>query len=367
MPNKNKTKTSGKTAPKPSNTPAPRGITSSSAPTAISTRVQSMEPRITRTKKSIRIAHRELVLASVAGSTTFTVQNKLSINPGLAATFPWLAPQAQQWEQYRVHKLDVEYVPIAPTSTQGDLIISPNYDSSDPPPTSEVQAGDNYGSVTDSCWKGFQCRLDVQSMMALSPRRYVRATAIAGDIKTFDVGKIFICTNNETGTSAIGKIYLDYDFEFFTPQNDPLPSTVPLYTSLFSNHATTTFTTTVAKAMPFDTLIFDPLGVGAPVAGVFTPPAGSYLLMGEINMVDGNNEAFSLRVEIQKNSAALSNPLLTFNNIAAVATGAQVSVPFHGVVNCNGTDTFSIVCTVTGAAGTLQTGADESHLIISLA
>jgi hypothetical protein len=66
------------------------------APVTLSRRMLTAKPRmVTKPGQSFRVKHRELVNASVAGSTSFTVQSTLAINPGLAATFPWLAPQAQ--------------------------------------------------------------------------------------------------------------------------------------------------------------------------------------------------------------------------------------------------------------------------------
>jgi len=200
------------------------GLSVSSAPQSYSARVETLMPKITRTARSMRIAHRELVLSSVAGSTGFTVQNSLALNPGLTTTFPWLAPQAQQWEMYKVHRLRAEWIPIASTGTAGDVYLSPNYDASDPQPTTEVQAANNVNAVVDSVWKVLSCDLDPSSMMGLGPRKYVRPCAVAGDIKTFDIGKLFVCSNNEANTNTVGKLYLSYDFEFFTPQNDPSPA-----------------------------------------------------------------------------------------------------------------------------------------------
>ena len=335
---------------------------------AVSRRIQSTAPRITRTARGMRIQHRELVVPTIAGATTFTVQNRLALNPGLAATFPWLAPQAIQWQEYTCHALRAEYIPIAPTSKAGDVIISPDYDASDPTPTTELQISDNYDTVEDSCWRDIEVNLTPSAMHPIGPRKYVRPCAIAGDIKTYDVGALFVAVNNEADTTSVGKMWLEYDFEFFVPQNSPSPATFPQGTSFFTNHASTAFTTTVAKAVPWDTIVFDPLTLGTPAAGVFTPPAGCYKIQAQITSEDSVAETFQGVVEILKNGAVLTNRARCNFLDASVAAVGEIDPMFvQAVVPMNGTDTFQVQLTLTGAAGSLTTVANSCQLIVSLA
>ena len=76
--------------------------------------------------KSRRITSSELV-GSIVGSTTFNSSQKFSINPGLAASFPWLAPIAAQWQQYCFHKLQYRYVTRSSTASTGSIYLSPDY------------------------------------------------------------------------------------------------------------------------------------------------------------------------------------------------------------------------------------------------
>jgi hypothetical protein len=335
-----------------------------------SNRTVSTQPKISSassggSSRSTRVVHRELVNASIAGSTTFTVQQTLALNPGLAATFSWLSVQAANWEQYQVHRLEAVYIPIAPTSSQGDIMLSPDYDASDPVPTTEVQAGNNAGTVQDSCWANVRLRLDQKAMMGLGPRRFVRQSAVAGDVKTFDVGKLFVCTNNETGTSVIGKLWLEYDIEFFVPQNSPNTDTIPLSTSFYALHTTETFTSTVPKAVVFDSTKYDPLGIGAPVVGVFTPPAGSYRVETSVSFTDSASEAFTASLLFYKNGVAITDSDSQAGSGAGIGAGAGFQISNICVINCNGTDTFAIEATLTGAAGTLS--AIAGQLLVSLA
>jgi hypothetical protein len=334
------------------------------APVTLSRRMLTAKPRMsTRPGQSFRVRHRELVNASVAGSTSFTLQSTLAVNPGLAATFPWLSPQAQQWEQYICHQLHVIWVPIAPTSTAGDIMISPEYDASEPAPTTETQMVDSADTVVDSCWNSVVCCLDPLAMKGFGPRRYVRSCAIAGDIKTFDVAKVYVASNNQTGTTAIGKLYIEYDFEFFKPQNSPLPSTYPQGTSFFGQTSNQTVTTTDLTSVNFGTVAYDPLNFGPASSGVFTPPAGCYKLEVQIGCTDSvTYEAFSATLGIYKNGT-----LVPQTEAVAHPGGYNIWITTLGVVPCNGTDTVSIEVALTAATGTLTVLGGNCALLVSLA
>lgn len=347
------------------------GVKQVSAPATTSIQMTTMEPKVTRTNRSMKIAHRELVLASIAGSTGFKVQNNLALNPGLLATFPWMAPQAIQWEQYRCNKLVAWYVPIASSSTQGDVIISPNYDASDTQPQTEAQAANNYGTVIGPCWQTFCVELDPKAMMGLGPRKFVRQCLTLGDPKTFDLGTLAICSNNETGTSAIGKLFLEYEMEFYIPQNDPSTQAASLGTAFFGTTGVTSFTTGVGNAnISWNNLLTnDPFNFGSGIAsGVFTPPQGTYLIRCTASCQDTSAEAFLGLLHLQKNSADIVPAANAVFNVSSSIANVNQSFMAMGIFSFNGTtDTFRVLITLTGAAGTLTIPAGQIQLIISLA
>jgi hypothetical protein len=320
-------------------------------------------PTITRFNGGCRIAHRELVDESIVNSTTFAVQSVLELNPGLATTFPWLAPQAAQWEQYCCKRLVAQYIPFAPTSTQGDVIMSPEYDASDTVPTTEAQAANVQGSLTDACWKQLNMTLDPTAMMGIGPRKFVRSANVAGDPKTFDVGRLFICTNNGANTNAIGKVFLDYEFEFYIPQNSPESYTAARSLSLYSLHADQAFATGVIETVAWDSVIVDGIRFGTPSgAGVFTPPAGVYELAAQIGAADTADEDFNCLVEFYKNGA-----LVVDSAAMSSADAFYLSTPLTHVVTFNGTDTLEVKVTMTGAAGNLTAVGTRNRLLVKLA
>jgi len=101
-----------------SNQSTSKAMNSHGAPVSIATKVTTRAPVVTRSKTGgFRVKHRELVTASISSSVAFATPVILSINPGLVASFPWLAPQASQYEQYVVHSLTMQYIPFCATST----------------------------------------------------------------------------------------------------------------------------------------------------------------------------------------------------------------------------------------------------------
>lgn len=345
-----------------------KGTITSAAPSALSVRTTTFNPVIRRSAKSFTVRHRELVIASIPGSVAFTLQSYLRLNPGLAATFAWLAPQAQQWDQYAVRSLVAEYIPSSGTAVAGDIILSPNYDASDPRPTTEVQAVNNAGAIVSSCWAPTSLKFDIKAMMGLGPRKFIRSANVSGDLKTFDIGTLAVCTVNQTGTTGIGKLFLDYEFEFFTPQSDPSTSTAPLYTSQFMNSVNQAFPTGVTTKMDFDSVAYDPLGIGVTVGGFFTPPAGSYRVLVTHTVIDTSSEVFIASIRIAKNGVFPAVPFSqAVNSEIDSAAGAsnQFSMTIQGIFNMNGTDTLAIWLTLTGAAGTLS--SEQPMIIWTLA
>jgi hypothetical protein len=170
---------------------------------------------------SCRIRHRELI-ASVTGSVAFTVASTLAINPGIAASFPWLSVEAQGWERYRFNRLSYCYYTRTGSNVPGSVILAPDYDAADAAPSSEQVASAFQDTAEDAPWKDIVCRLKPESMHPRQGENFIRTTALAAnlDIKTYDAGNLFVCTIDGTAVPW-GKLWVEYDVEFFTPQ---LPS-----------------------------------------------------------------------------------------------------------------------------------------------
>jgi len=181
------------------------------------------EPKvINKGRDGIRIVHRELV-GSITGSVAFAIAQTVALNPGIAASFPWLATQAQGWEQYRFHMLRFCYYSRTGSSTPGSMMLIPDYDAADAAPDTESIASAYRDVQEQAPWvPEFCCQLNVKAMHPDGNRKFVRVGALAAnlDIKTYDVGNFFAATTDGTAVNW-GKLWVEYDCELFVPQLQP--------------------------------------------------------------------------------------------------------------------------------------------------
>ncbi len=315
-----------------------------------------------RTDNSRRIKNRELI-GSVSGSVAFS-SSRYPLNPGLSGTFPWLSGQASSWEMYRFYSLRFDYITRTATDEKGSVILTPDYDPRDVTPTTEAQATNNQDAIEGSVWQQISCQLDPKSMHGNAPRKFIRSGNVAGDLRNFDVGSFFLSTVEEDSSDPIGKLWVEYDVELYIPQNSPSASSSSNQTTLRTGVLAQTFANGVAEAMDFEQVVYDPLNIASPTAGVFTPPAGCYLIQVNASFSNSAAELTSCQMEILKNAASLS-PAITAYYVST--TGNKYHLSLSGIVPCDGTDVFSIVATMTGATGTLTSVANTPQLLITMA
>jgi len=183
---------------------------------AYATGQTSRNPRVTRSGvDSTRIIHRELI-SSVTGSVGFTVSNTFSVNPGLAATFPWLSTQALGWEKYKFNGLRLCYYTRTGSNTPGSVILTPDYDAADAAPVTEQIASAYHGTQEDVAWKD-NCMIFDQKI--LGQERFIRTGGLAAnlDIKTYDIANVFVSTLDGTAVNW-GKLWLEYDITLINQQ-----------------------------------------------------------------------------------------------------------------------------------------------------
>jgi hypothetical protein len=230
------------------------------------------------------------------------------------------------------------------------VILAPDYDPADPSPSSEARVTSYKDAVEGSAWQLLECVLDPLAMHELGPRKFIRDMVPAGDIKTFDVASFFLCTVEQADSSAIGKLWVDYDVELFVPQLSAQASPIPQSGTSFYVATGQTLTTAVEAAIDW-TLVVNAAGESA---GVFTPNKGVYMVEGNVSLLDSANELFNVTITAKKNSANLSPSITNRHSHAASGSNERINIsigPFY--VFMNGTDTMEIDVTATGAAGTL--------------
>lgn len=187
--------------------------------TAAPVAVSSMQRSGFTNTRSRRIKNSEFI-EDLFPNSNFAIQS-YAINPGLAASFPWLSTQATNWQQYRFHSLRYRFVTRTGTGTTGSVILSPEYNSSDQPPTDERQAMNSMDAVEDVVWKEVSTTLNVAAMFPLGPRKQIRSQSMAGDTTVYDAGvlhAVLAYVGSAPSNTSVGKLWVDYDVELFVPQ-----------------------------------------------------------------------------------------------------------------------------------------------------
>lgn len=333
-------------------------VATSFAAAAYSTGQRVREPKISASARSTRIVHREL-LTTIIGSVAFANFGSYQVNPGIAATFPWLSTQASGWEQYRFHRLCFEYITRSATTAVGSVILAPDYDALDSAPSSELIATSYRDATEDVPWKDQSCVWDPLAMHPIGPKKYIRSGLVANaDLKTYDVGTQHVCTTGQSGTDAIGKLWVCYDVEFFVPQTQS-PSG-PLNTSfaMWSLQNSQSLSTGVAATIDYDTQLINNMGI-VESSGVFTLPLGNWVIRAEVS-VSGATAASTFLIEIQKNGASFAVPVQSELMTSSGITFAELVASAY--TTSTGTDTVRVRVTYTSATGTLVATANMNRV-----
>jgi hypothetical protein len=305
------------------------------------------------------------MIGTINGSVNFAIFQTIQINPGLDASFPWLSKTAVSWQQYKFTRLCYRFVTTSATAATGSIILSPDYNSKEAPPSSLAASVNTQDAVMGSTWKSLACELKQSSMFSLGNRKNVRNAQISGELNIYDAGRLYICTEGQAGATAIGNLWVDYVVELAIPQSSPLMDLYPAATSFYDLHtAAQTLATTVAENVAFET-VNDAINFGTPSSGVFTPPAGVYWLSGFVGCGDTANELFSGSCYVTKNG--VQSTIVSTLDSAGTAVGPSLNFQINDIVSCNGTDQIAVVVDVTGAAGTLTCYRYGASLTVRLA
>jgi len=191
------------------------------------TRTNAQRPTVRSTNGSTIVSHTEYVADIVTdandGSLFYTTQ--FPINPGMSTTFPWLSTIAPSFESYRFRSLMFRYEPTVPTSTQGVVSLAVDFDAADSAPTTKMDFMSNHRAVRSSAFSTAVYQTDMKDAETMTSRKFVRFASLPSnrDIKTYDLGNLFVATADFLSTFAgasAGELYVSYVVELYTPQLD---------------------------------------------------------------------------------------------------------------------------------------------------
>jgi len=308
-------------------------------------------------------------IGEVNGSVAFTA-TKYAVQPGIAATYPKGAIKAALYSEWTMVNCEFYFKPevsqYAAQGQTGKVILAMDYNAGNPAPTTKQQV--EIMHVKDAMpYEIIRLSLDA-SCVNKADSKYIRTgpAPVDEDVKTYDGGNLWVCTIGQGGSGLVGELHARYNFRCTKPtllnpaQGGLIPQTVA---SLFTQHAATTYVNGTPKALVWDTTLSDGIGIGAAVAGVFTPPAGNYIVQSMVSAQDSANETSSITIEVQKNGASLAAKCASAVEFAPVGIGSDMALGVQGIVSCSGADTVKLQVTMTGAAGTLTSTADQCQIL----
>ncbi len=231
-------------------------------------------PMMHNNGQSVVIRHREFI-GAINGSVGFTVQQSLNLNPGLAATFPWLAQIASRFQEYEFKGVVFHYVPTSGTfngssAALGSVMFQTTYRSTDVAPTTKAEMMNEYWATEvvpfDTCAHPIECDPKENPFSV----HYVRNQAItSGEPLMYDLGKTFIATQGMADTSIVGDLWVTYEVELKKPLiSSPVVASSTYYAAAFNAQTTSSFFTNVTSSQ-------GSLAITYPTAKTVQIPAGT--------------------------------------------------------------------------------------------
>lgn len=175
-----------------------------------------------RGAEGTRVRHREFLFDLVQGPTAGAFVNYgFSVNPGLAQSFPYIAPMAAMYEEYRIHGIVYEF--ISSTSqyfaggSMGTIIMAAEYNPASEDFYSKTQMENSDFAISARPDKnmvyGLECAAQTQNSYL------VRSGASAAPITATDLARMQIAIQSPLAAGQVlGEVWVSYDIEFMRPK-----------------------------------------------------------------------------------------------------------------------------------------------------
>jgi len=315
-----------------------------------------------------RVQNDEFIATVISAATGANFGNQaFAINPGHAATFPWLSGEATQWEKYRFEYLEFYYEhdvsSFATAGTTGKVVMSLDYDAADAPPTTKQQMLDTEPHADGMPNEDFGLIANPADLSGNTDLHYVRLAGLPGgaDIRLYDVANFNIATQGiASNATELGELHVRYSCVFEVPVLSSDLKTAPANNSVswFESVATEAFTTATPVAYLLQTIKADGIGCSPNAStGVMTPPAGNYLIDFWSSSDDTASETFRVLLDVNKNGVSILNnggtSIVPGAVDPSIGTTSNLGAAGSAFVSANGTDQFKLIGELVGAAGTL--------------
>lgn len=191
---------------------------------------EGQSPAVMHSSSDVTVVrHREYIMDLVSSSTPNTFLNQtFNINPGLQSTFPWLAPIAQQFEQYTIKGMVFEFKTLfadaiassQANSSVGGVIMSTDYNVLNNPFTTKQQMDNTQYTTSCKPSVSFYHPIECKPSSIPTNQLYVRSgnPPNGGDLRLFDLGQTQIASFGIAASSVVlGELWCTYEIEFSKP------------------------------------------------------------------------------------------------------------------------------------------------------
>jgi hypothetical protein len=293
--------------------------------------------------------HREYVTdITSAGTGAFNLRS-YDVNPGLNSVFPYLAPIASQFEEFRINGLIFEFVSTssnyAANTALGTLIMSAEYNSTATPYTSKVTMENANNALAErpdrNMMFGIECDEFAQAKYYVITANTANTPTNLTTPCTFYFGDVL--PSNITAGTVLGELWVSYDISFFKPR--PSQSI-----GNYFSHFRSTYSSVEASASG------TPLNLSKGAQSLVSLSTGFGVWAGSGIRVTGSvNDVFILTLTCRANVGSLSALTISLHgsNVPALTqeTGTIVAVNFWGTTDpLNSQPTNHIRATYTGVS-----------------
>lgn len=202
----------------PRRNPKGRGLQSTGRVSAPSAQTRVMKGLQGTPDQSILVRRREYV-GDILGSVTYS-NTSFNCNPGLASLFPWLSQIAPSYDQHSEISLAFLFEPEQASTATGAVILSFDYDATDPAPVDKVSALETKDSVRAAPWVPCRLQLNPSDLKRrCAEALFVRTGTVTNtDIKTYDLGVLNVSTVGQASTATVGELWVEYTIRLSVPQ-----------------------------------------------------------------------------------------------------------------------------------------------------
>lgn len=190
------------------------------APASIGSRIARSVPSFSGGSNRITIAHRELIGTMASVGDGWAEIRRLSLNPGNATAFPWLAGMAWSWESYTWRKLQFTYEPRCASTQIGAIQMFADYDVADSSPINEQAASSYDGYLECNPWMRATNTLNNVAMRQGKAMKYVTPAAgypASADPTNYSSGAFFFYSVGTGAAVTLGSLWVEYVVDLITP------------------------------------------------------------------------------------------------------------------------------------------------------